>query len=250
MNWKLFFSTFIIIFLAELGDKTQLAVMAASASNKTTLTVFLGAAFALVLSTFIAVVVGAILPKFLPEKVLKIVAGIAFLIFGLLYLKEALLTKEKPETPVSITLPAKGILRDSLIKSALYFEEQEISGYIKTLACIGEGTVKNMLGDLIEEEKAHIKKLRACINSTIKSAEEIVLDMVEFSCPSRYTITDNDKEPVDILDKLVKREEMMARFYSDVSRKALIKDVKQVFAYLAEEEKTHVEKLKQVINSV
>ncbi|MFW5798125.1 MAG: TMEM165/GDT1 family protein, partial [Planctomycetota bacterium] len=89
MDWKLFFSTFALIFLAELGDKTQLAVLATSAGNKSWLAVLLGAVFALAASTVIAVVVGLLLNKTLPEKWIQAAAAALFIIFGLVLARSA-----------------------------------------------------------------------------------------------------------------------------------------------------------------
>ncbi len=82
MDWKLFGSTFVAIFLAELGDKTQLAAFALSAGSKSRLTVFVAAASALVLTSAIAVIAGAAVGRFIPARALTRTAGIAFLMLG------------------------------------------------------------------------------------------------------------------------------------------------------------------------
>lgn len=82
MNWKIFCSTFLLLFLAELGDKTQLAVIVTTAKTKQPLTVFLGAAIALAVVTLIGVVFGEFITEHVPENVMRIVSGMLFLIFG------------------------------------------------------------------------------------------------------------------------------------------------------------------------
>ena len=82
MDWKIFLTVFGTIFLAELGDKTQLATLLYAAESKRTLMVFLGAASALVLSSFIAVLFGEGLTKAVPPRYLQIVAGSGFVIVG------------------------------------------------------------------------------------------------------------------------------------------------------------------------
>jgi Predicted membrane protein len=89
--WKLFGGTFILIFLAELGDKTQLAAMARAADGPDGVSakwvVFLAASAALVFSTLIAVFFGGVLRSLVPdERYIKIAAGILFLVFGALIL--------------------------------------------------------------------------------------------------------------------------------------------------------------------
>ena len=76
-------SIFVAVFLAELGDKTQLATLLfASEGEHSPLTVFLAAAGALVLSTAIAVAVGAMGSRYLEFIPLKLVAGIGFMVIG------------------------------------------------------------------------------------------------------------------------------------------------------------------------
>ena len=77
-------TTFALVFLAELGDKTQLAVLA-MASRSSPWAVFVGAGAALLVSTLLAVVLGCTLPRFLPAsstKVLHYIAGSLFVIVG------------------------------------------------------------------------------------------------------------------------------------------------------------------------
>jgi len=82
MDWKIFFAAFGSIFLAELGDKTQLATLMFSTEAKNPWTVFAASALALTLSSFIAVVVGQVAEKFIPANLVKAVAGIAFIGIG------------------------------------------------------------------------------------------------------------------------------------------------------------------------
>lgn len=77
-------TTFALVFLAELGDKTQLAVLA-MASRSSPWAVFVGAGAALLVSTLLAVVLGYTLPRFLPAssaKILHYIAGGLFVIVG------------------------------------------------------------------------------------------------------------------------------------------------------------------------
>ena len=85
MNWKIFTATFFLIFLAELGDKTQLAVMLQSAVNGRWI-VFLAASAALVLSTLLGVFVGGLISKMVSARVIHGVGGTLFIVFGVLML--------------------------------------------------------------------------------------------------------------------------------------------------------------------
>ena len=86
---KTFWVIFISVFLAELGDKTQLATMSfASSAQKGTFPwlVFWASASALVLSSLVGTLFGASLTRFINPLYLKIVSGILFLIIGIFLL--------------------------------------------------------------------------------------------------------------------------------------------------------------------
>lgn len=83
MDSKLFWTTFATVFLAELGDKTQLAAMTATARSGALWTVFFAASAALVCATALGVAAGAVLFKVIPEALIKYVAGAAFIAVGI-----------------------------------------------------------------------------------------------------------------------------------------------------------------------
>ena len=86
MDWKICASTFVLIFLAELGDKTQLAVIALSAKEKTPFTIFVSAIFGFALATLIAIIVGSLGAKYLPVDLIQKIAAVAFIVIGVLIL--------------------------------------------------------------------------------------------------------------------------------------------------------------------
>jgi len=90
MDYKLFATVLFSVFIAELGDKTQLATILFS-SNKSSskLTIFCGAALALVLSTALGVFVGATLGQYINQKHLNYCAGTGFVVIGLVTLVKA-----------------------------------------------------------------------------------------------------------------------------------------------------------------
>jgi len=89
MEWKVFLGAFALIFLAELGDKTQLAALCLVKSPAHRWLVFAGASAALVASTLIAVLAGGWLAAHVPPKYFKLAAGALFLVFGALTLLDA-----------------------------------------------------------------------------------------------------------------------------------------------------------------
>ena len=83
MDWKIFLTTFGTIFLAELGDKTQLATIMMTSKTKLPWAVFTGASLALCLVTLVGVLFGEGLIAVVPEHVLKKGAALAFIAIGL-----------------------------------------------------------------------------------------------------------------------------------------------------------------------
>ena len=84
MDWKIFLTTFGTIFLAELGDKTQLAAILMTSKTGRPLSVFIGAVAALSLVTAIGVLLGEGLISMIPQNILKKVAALAFILIGAL----------------------------------------------------------------------------------------------------------------------------------------------------------------------
>jgi len=84
MNPKLFATVFASVFLAELGDKTQLATLlfAAEARNPK-LVVFVASASALVLTSAIGVLAGSLVAQHVSTKALSLVAGAGFIAIGI-----------------------------------------------------------------------------------------------------------------------------------------------------------------------
>ena len=83
---KAFLTTFGLVFLAELGDKTQLATMLLVSQGQSPKMVFLGAATALVFSSLLGVAAGTLLLRVFPPHTLQTGAGIAFIAIGALLL--------------------------------------------------------------------------------------------------------------------------------------------------------------------
>lgn len=86
MNFKTFLATFGLIFLAEMGDKTQLAAITMAAQTKQPFTVFLGASLALAAVSLIGVVLGSVMANYINAEYLHKAAAIAFIAIGILML--------------------------------------------------------------------------------------------------------------------------------------------------------------------
>ena len=83
MDWKVFATVFGTVFLAELGDKTQLATMLFASKNAGILwTIFVAASAALVLASAIGVAAGALVSQYVNPRYLSYAAGVGFIVIG------------------------------------------------------------------------------------------------------------------------------------------------------------------------
>lgn len=84
MDYKVLMTVFIAVFIAELGDKTQLATMLFAADKEVSkITVFVGASLALIVASGIGVLAGGIVSQYISEKYLHYIAGIGFVGIGI-----------------------------------------------------------------------------------------------------------------------------------------------------------------------
>ena len=90
MDWGSWLSAFGLIFVAELGDKTQLAVVSQTCKYRRPWPVFLGGSLALVAVTALGAVGGRLLGAFIPQDVIRVVAAVAFVVMGILIWREAM----------------------------------------------------------------------------------------------------------------------------------------------------------------
>jgi putative Ca2+/H+ antiporter (TMEM165/GDT1 family) len=86
MDWKVFLATFGAVFFAELADKTQVVGIGMAAKTGKPFSVWLGSIGAYIIVTAISVVLGALLSRFIKPELVKYIAGVSFLIIGILML--------------------------------------------------------------------------------------------------------------------------------------------------------------------
>ncbi|MFK7831436.1 MAG: TMEM165/GDT1 family protein [Congregibacter sp.] len=90
MDWKIFLTIFGAVFIAELGDKTQLATLLFATDKEVSkYTVFVAASAALIVATALGVLAGALLAEYINEKYLHYVAGVGFIGIGFFTLYNA-----------------------------------------------------------------------------------------------------------------------------------------------------------------
>ncbi|WP_321494052.1 TMEM165/GDT1 family protein [uncultured Desulfobacter sp.] len=238
MDLKLIISTFVLIFLAELGDKTQLTALAASAGCNKPLSVLLGASLALVFSSVLAIAIGSLIGGNFPIKYVKLTAGILFIVFGILYIKDAFV----PEKTKAKQLAASAnFLEESAIRAAKAFEQQELNMLQSARRLIREPGCLSVIDDIILEDKDHLKSL-----SRINDTDEILTEeektrfapMVE-----EYVYRDKD---FLLFQDLYDRQLVMADFYRLMSGKSKLEPVKQAFTILYQEERSHSVKIRSL----
>lgn len=227
----MFFSTFALIFLAELGDKTQLTALARSAAGGKWI-VFIAASLALVCSTLVAVLFGSVIRKYVPEQYIKIVAGGLFLIFGTITLISAFgKESDAPSTAVNGE-PAPWVYR-----LAAGFEESAVKDYLG-LAEKSHGHVRELFLALAEEEKGHLSRLR----------NEGLRDEADFDRkPFEDLFHDVAEDDQPLLAHAAEHEKATADFYDELARQVNLPGLKKLFAQLAREEKTHLSRLEKLI---
>jgi len=84
MDWRLVATTFALLFVAELGDKTQLVVITLTSRHQRPWAIFLGATLALAAVTLLGVLGGQAIARLVPAMVLQKIAAVAFIVIGIL----------------------------------------------------------------------------------------------------------------------------------------------------------------------
>lgn len=238
MDWKLFFSTFLMIFLAELGDKTQLTAMARSVAGKWT--VFFAASAALVLSTLVAVLVGSVLSRVVPEVYIRVAAAVVFLLFGGMILYDVAVGGRKVEpVPVEQTF-----LTHAVLELAATFERQAAVDYRRHAEAEPDPVRKALYQRLAEEEEAHLAHVREPGIAPAHLETSLSAKTVPPETVHQQAVPDAERDAV--LAEAVRHEEALANLYAEMARVTHIPGLGSLFATLAEGERAHAESLRRI----
>ena len=243
MNWTLFGSTFLMIFLAELGDKTQLAVMSQSGAHAGfKLTVFAAGALALAASTAIGVLAGGLLQKLVPdERFIKIAGGLLFLVFGLLMLRDGLAAKRAPAAAAAQPQPVRSVLGRLVLRQAAAFERAAFNDYRALMAQAASPRVRELFGRIADEEEAHGRLMDrmetgagdGAVQVALPADEELVHDVAGARARGE-TAPDRD-----LLTHAIAHEQATAAFYRALEKGCAIPALRNAFARAAAEEERH-----------
>lgn len=243
MDIKLFLSTFLLIFLAELGDKTQLTAMArAAGSDGGKWTVFVAAGAALVFSTLLAVLFGHLLSRVVPEHVIKILAGSLFLLFGALLLINAIRSTTKPAMQPAGTAeaPGAGMMVRAILHIAADFEEAAAADYASLATETQDPRIRNLLLELEAEEKQHLALMRTDTEHATERLADVVPDILPPGDALQHDVAQSDQP---ILAHAMKHEQATAAFYRELAERTPIPALQRTFAFLAQAEEEHVRKI-------
>ncbi len=242
MDIRIILSTFFVIFLAELGDKTQFAAMAASSGSNQPVSVLIGAILALSLSSVIAVAAGSLIGKYIPVKYIKIAAGALFLIFGLLYLREAFVPEKKEAEKVSVSI---NFIGESVLKAASVFEEREIQMLKDAAEMLSETRFIKTIEEIISEEEAHLESISAMHQHDFRFDHTFSDENVDYTALEEKFECSEDTDCLirDIYD----REKAMSDFYRITAEKTRIESVRNALLVLHEDEKKHAVKIKELL---
>lgn len=89
MDWKMAASVFAMVFIAELGDKTQLATLNFATQSESKLAVLVGAGLALFATTLLAVLLGNKIAEYIPKYYMQVGSGALFIVLGVWYIISA-----------------------------------------------------------------------------------------------------------------------------------------------------------------
>jgi rubrerythrin len=243
MNWKIFLSTFALIFLAELGDKTQLAAMARAAdSPHARWVVFAAACAALILSTLVAVLFGGAISKLVPERYIRIGAGVLFVVFGLLLLHTALAAPTKTVKAVSVPRP----LAAFVLKQVEVFEEATCQDYRELATRVSDPALGQLLTELAEEEASHLETIRSAVVHADESGDPLPLS-TEIGDLHPDLATDSSDRP--IIEHAIEHEQAACGFYRELAGLTPIPALTQIFTELADAEQQHVDRLKALLDA-
>lgn len=246
--WKLFGGTFILIFLAELGDKTQLAALAKTADSPDSPTakwvVFLAASAALVLSTFIAVFLGHLLQTLIPDqRYIRVASAVLFLVFGGLILFDVFRVKPgeskemHPVPSASVTGRQHSYIGKLALLGAMEFEAFAAHRYRQMGQKTSDPRLAQLLAALAGEEDRHLARLKNLPNPGLNK---------DFTHPVSPAPRDLDAAANrhETIAALISHEEAAADFYHDLAGRATLPGLRETFTQLAEEETSHAARLR------
>jgi Ca2+/H+ antiporter, TMEM165/GDT1 family len=243
VNWPLFFSTFTLIFLAEMGDKTQLAVMSQSAATSAKWTVFSAGVAALAASTAIGVLAGDLVRRFVPdERVIKCVGGALFLLFGMLMLRDALLPRAVKCGVSAAEMPAGWIGR-FVIRQAAAFEQAAALDYEALAAKSADPAEQDVFRRLAAEERWHHEAMLGALAAGADKDFPVTAEMAAGFPPLEDMTHAAAGNMSAAVGQALRHELAAARFYRTLSERSALPALRETFLALSVAEENHARRL-------
>ncbi len=252
MNWALFCSTFVMIFLAELGDKTQLAVMSQSGANASfKLTVFAAGTLALAASTAIGVLAGGLLQRLVPdERYIKLAGGALFVLFGILMLREGLASRAAPAAAVPAPAAVPGVLGRLVLRQAAVFERAALDDYRALVALAANPRAREVFARIAAEEEAHGALMERMgteiggeveLQAALPAAATLIHDVAATETAAGLGA---DRE---LLTHAIEHERATAAFYRALEQSSAIPSLRRAFGRAAADETRHAELMESLL---
>jgi rubrerythrin len=243
VNWPLFFSTFMLIFCAELGDKTQLAVMSQSAATPAKWTVFAAGVVALVASTAIGVLAGDLIRRFVPdERIIKCFGGALFILFGLLMFREALLPR-KIQCAAAVAEIPSGWIGRFVIRQAAVFEQAAALDYEALATKSIDPKEQAVFRRLAKEERWHHEAMLAALAAGAEKDFPVTAEMAA-GLPPLEDMTHGAANNVSAaVEQAIRHEQASARFYRTLAERANLPRLRETFLALSVAEENHARRL-------
>lgn len=255
MDWKTLLLSFSIVFLAELGDKTQLTALTLTTSRGGgTWAVFIGASVALVCTTAIAVLCGSFLTRFLPERYLHLGSAVLFIIIGVALLANMAWRNGQAGAGAAVKTGAAGavqpessgvkpsLLKALIIRQVTAYERDLVADIDRHLRGMAPGPGQDLLRQLAAAHRQHGKDIAAMADISaddgpgVDHAGEIHGMLGKLHACS----CSDDREPVQ---NIIRRQEAAAEFYVALAQIVDLHAVRDLLRRLAAHELRLAEKL-------
>jgi hypothetical protein len=247
MDWKTLLLSFSIVFLAELGDKTQLTALSLTTSRGGgTWAVFVGASLALVSTTALAVLCGSFLSRHLPEKYLHLGSALLFIVMGVALLVGMVWKSGSKAAPLAPALGTQPLATQSamarrpslreglLIRQLAAFERRLVADMDKEIARMPDCDCRRALQAMAETHRAHSRTVIAMREQARKESPSLehageISGMMDKLCQCSEDI----QEPIEAL---VRKQEAAAEFYVALAQLVSQHQLRDELRRLAREE--------------
>jgi rubrerythrin len=270
MNFKIMLASFALIFVAELGDKTQLAALAFTTSYRSPWMVFIGTSLALITTSALAVLLGEALNRVLPVKVLHISSGVLFVLMGVILLvnvarKAEVTPVPAPTAPPRTEAEPRSAVFAFVTSQATAFEEEIIARLEKIMEALPASTMRDTLATIIAEDRQHMLSISALRDTQMPILEQDgdqvsgsdllrlqqcapAAERVQQGATEREAGTPAVQTGNQAIQQAVESEEALAEFYLALARMAKLHPVRDAFRWLAMEDIRHAQTLCSLIN--